>query len=68
MLGWTWNVLNVHLGWIMESRPVDAMVHLVFGSDGFNPIYMPIIERLSVVFVFWLICLWMYRQKIFVRI
>jgi predicted acyltransferase len=29
---------------------------------------MPIVESLSVVFVFWLVCLWMYRRKIFVRI
>lgn len=31
-------------------------------------LYYPIIERCSVLFVFWLICFWMYRQKIFVRV
>ena len=34
----------------------------------FDGVYGPIVERVSVLFVLWLICLWLYRQRIFVRI
>ncbi|MFO0818731.1 MAG: hypothetical protein U1A77_12365 [Pirellulales bacterium] len=30
--------------------------------------YSPIVERVAVLFVFWLVCVWLYTQKIFVRI
>lgn len=30
--------------------------------------YSPITSRVAVLFVFWLVCLWLYMQKIFVRI
>lgn len=30
--------------------------------------YSPIFERVAVLFVFWLICVWLYTQRIFVRI
>jgi heparan-alpha-glucosaminide N-acetyltransferase len=41
-------------------------VHL--GPHLFDGIYGPIVASTSVLFVFWLICLWMYRQRIFVKI
>jgi predicted acyltransferase len=46
--------LQTHLGW------------QIFESAGAT--YAPMVERLSVLFVMWLILWWMYRQKIFVRI
>jgi predicted acyltransferase len=66
--GWTWSMLNVHFGLLMNSGPVQAFLRLLYGPDGFNPVYMPIVESLAVLFAFWLVCWWMYRQKIFVRI
>ena len=38
----------------------------VFESLG--PAYVPILERLGVLIVLWLVVLWMYRRKIFLRI
>lgn len=38
----------------------------IFESCG--SIYAPLLERASVLFVFWLILFWMYRRKLFVRI
>ncbi len=39
-----------------------------FGQDIFAGPYGPIIDATAVLFVLWLVCLWMYRQKVFVRI
>jgi predicted acyltransferase len=39
-----------------------------FGPHLFDGTYGPLIESASVLLVFWLICLWMYRNKIFVKI
>lgn len=42
-----------------------------FGQDIFHawgPLYEPLLTCTLVGLLFWLICLWMYRQKIFVRI
>jgi predicted acyltransferase len=44
-----------------------------FGADVFKIEYQgtditPIVEMVAITFTIWLICVWMYRQKIFVRI
>jgi predicted acyltransferase len=39
-----------------------------FGQHLFDGTYGPLLESASVLFVFWLVCLWMYRNKIFVKI
>ena len=42
-----------------------------FGADSFlifGDLYEPMVRYTLIGFVFWLVCLWMYRQKIFVRI
>jgi heparan-alpha-glucosaminide N-acetyltransferase len=52
--GWTRNTLKIHLG---------ADYAGVFGSA-----YAPIVEAGCVVLVFWLFCLWLYRQKVFLRV
>ena len=36
--------------------------------ESFGAIYAPGLERLAVLVVLWLVLLWMYRRKIFVRI
>jgi predicted acyltransferase len=60
------------VGWLHSAFgvPLDSSV---FGTDLNNPklfagIYGPVIESASVLFVLWLVCLWMYRRKIFLRI
>ncbi|MBI5759709.1 MAG: DUF5009 domain-containing protein [Planctomycetales bacterium] len=37
-------------------------------SDGTSINVTPIVEMVAITFTIWLICVWMYRQKIFVRI
>ena len=41
--------------------------HLHRASGSFLATYGPIIDAVAVLFVLWLVCLWMYRQKVFVR-
>ncbi len=36
--------------------------------ESFGAAYAPILERALVLFIFWLVLLWMYRRKIFLRI
>jgi predicted acyltransferase len=49
-------------GWVRGSLQTH------FGQDIFDGIYGPIVESVAILFVLWLVCLWMYRQKVFVRI
>jgi predicted acyltransferase len=39
-----------------------------FGQDLFGGFYGPVVQPLAILFVLWLVCLWLYRQRIFVRI
>ena len=39
-----------------------------FGANLFSGVYWPIFAAAAVLFVCWLVCLWMYRRKIFRRI
>jgi predicted acyltransferase len=48
--------------WILQSLQLHLGQHL------FDGVYGPIVSATAVLFVLWLICFWMYRQKIFVRI
>ena len=52
--GWTAGALEKHLG---------EDVFLILGK-----MYEPMVQATMIGFCFWLVCLWMYRQKIFVRI
>lgn len=61
---WISATLKIHL------QTVDALcntqtVHYLFGEKF---VYAGIYERIAQVTVLWLICLWMYRRKIFIRI
>ncbi|MEX0728529.1 MAG: DUF5009 domain-containing protein [Planctomycetaceae bacterium] len=51
---WTANTLKTHIG-------PDVF-------DTFGEVYEPMMQANLVGLVFWLICLWMYKQRIFVRI
>ncbi|MHC4401438.1 MAG: hypothetical protein ACYTG0_17340 [Planctomycetota bacterium] len=59
---WTAEQLHVHFGW--TARLWESC----FGSTTFIDNYGPIVESASVVLVFWLICYWLYRQRVFLRI
>lgn len=69
-------MLTVHLGPVWKafasSDRVDAWVYRASGMHLeprlFAGLYGPVFEKLAVLAVFWLICFWMYRQRIFVKI
>ena len=50
------------------SRFANGTLEIHLGQDVFAGTYGPIVESLSVLLVFWLICWWLYRQKVFLRI
>jgi heparan-alpha-glucosaminide N-acetyltransferase len=49
-------------GWFGQT----LKTHL--GASIFGPPYGPLLECAAVLFCLWLVCLWMYRRKIFLRI
>lgn len=48
--------------WIVQTLKTHISPSLFDGTYG------PIVAQVSVLIVLWLLCLWMYRQKIFIRI
>ncbi len=72
--------MNSVLMYIMESLLsgwFNARLKIHFGQDVFAHVaeglhlgeaYVPIVEHALVLLAMWLVCLWLYRQKIFVRI
>jgi len=58
--GWIEGRLQTHFG--------KELFKNIAGRFSEDFIYEPIVERGLVLFVMWLICFWMYRQKIFIRI
>ena len=62
--------LKRHLGLPFETAAHWLNTRFSFGwpTELFGGLYGPIFEKTAVLLVFWLVCVWMYRQKIFVRI
>jgi predicted acyltransferase len=52
-------------GFVRESLRIHLGGHVF---EHFGAVYAPILERASVLLVYWLILLWMYRRRIFIRI
>ena len=63
MTGWLYRSLKTNIG----ERLVTLHKVEVFGYQ-FNEAYAPLLHQAWVLLAMWLICYWMYRQKIFVRI
>jgi predicted acyltransferase len=68
--GWARTQLSVHLGRYgeMAKQWVGGYVTSPLGQDFAHGLYDPVALSLAVMLVFWLVCLWLYRQKIFVRL
>jgi predicted acyltransferase len=70
------STLRTHFGttWsaLAKAPAVDAFVYEQTGMHLdphlFGGLYGPIFQSASVLFVLWLACLWMYRQRIFVKV
>ena len=60
--------------YVMADSPFKGFVrdsiHIHFGRGIFDwaGMYQPIVEASVLLFILWLICLWMYRRKVFLRI
>lgn len=58
------------LVWMIASRCL-ATIHTHFGEAPFQLLgsgFQPLLENLAVGFILWLICYWLYRRQIFLRI
>jgi len=65
------NPITLYLLWQLAPGFVRQHLKTHLGQSIFESagsIYVPMLERVVVLFVFWLILLWMYRRKIFIRI
>jgi predicted acyltransferase len=70
------STLKTHLGTAWEAfATAPAVTRFVFDAFGttldphlFGGLYGPIAQSAAVLFVFWLVCYWMYRQRLFVKI
>ncbi len=56
------------LGLTSTSGVVAAPRRRAIWERSVTGTYGPIVESAAILFVLWLACLWMYRQRIFVRI
>jgi predicted acyltransferase len=69
---WIAKTLKTHLDWgyqwLIAKSPAGSEWRINFGDHLFGGIYGPIVQSLAVLFVLWLVCLWMYRRGIFLRI
>jgi predicted acyltransferase len=64
MKPWVTQTLRTHTGTVSALTEQDLWSNY-FGA---GTVYAPLWTSVAVLTVLWLICLWMYRQKIFVRI
>ena len=58
--GWFRDRLKIHFGQDLFAQVAERL-HL-------GEVYVPIVEHVLVLAAMWLVCLWLYQQRIFVRI
>ncbi len=72
--GWIRSSLQIHLGSLALPsltyfvKPLLGMFNVAVDPAWLNDTFGPITQSAAVLLVLWLICLWMYRRGIFVRI
>ena len=60
--GFVRNSLNIHLG-----KPVAWLVECLKAPELIT-VYGPIFQNAAILLVFWLVCFWLYRRQIFLKI
>jgi predicted acyltransferase len=72
---WAWpltvigmNSIVVYLGFQLSSGWIKETVARHFGREIFRGPYQAMMERGCVLLVLWLICVWLWRQRVFLRI
>jgi heparan-alpha-glucosaminide N-acetyltransferase len=74
MKGWIAQSLQTHVGpFALPSltfivKPVLGWMNVAVDPLWLNNTFGPIVQSAAVLFVLWLICLWMYRRGVFLRI
>jgi len=69
MKGWVTKMLTIHFGPDLMPAAVKDWLATTTGVNlAHDGPYAPVVQSVMILLVFWLICVWMYRQKIFVRV
>ena len=62
--GWLGTMLKIHLA-TLDAIAHTSLVHWLYDPDF---LYAPIWRQCAILLLVWLICLWLYRRRIFIRI
>ncbi|MEW6302848.1 MAG: acyltransferase family protein [Verrucomicrobiota bacterium] len=62
------NSIAIYLLHELLQRWIGDTLKVHLGKEIFSGDYGPVLQRVSVLLVLWLVCWWMYRRKIFLRI
>jgi predicted acyltransferase len=62
------NSIAMYVGAQLLKPWIAHTLRTHFGAQIFDYSFGPVAESAAVLFVLWLMCLWMYRRKIFIRI
>ena len=65
------NPITLYVMWQVFGGTVRNSIKIHLGQhvfESFGTTYAPMLERISVLLVFWLILYWMYRRRLFIRI
>jgi predicted acyltransferase len=69
MRPWVEAQLDIHFGLRnVTTAGVERLLAIQHGDSIFSGPYEPILRRTGSMIVFWLICLWLYLQRTFIRI
>ena len=66
IMGWVRRMLEIHERTLTGA--IQRRFHLVHNPDIFSGPYGHVVAEASALLVLWLICLWMYRRKIFLKV
>jgi heparan-alpha-glucosaminide N-acetyltransferase len=62
MKPWIWKTLTIHFGYVITALQESIGRYLI------DPRFDPMVRPIAVLVVLWLICWWLYRNRIFIRI
>jgi heparan-alpha-glucosaminide N-acetyltransferase len=62
------NSLVIYLLHSLCAGWITASLHKHLPDSTFPPYWVPVIERCGVLFVLWLVCWWLYKQKAFLKL
>jgi predicted acyltransferase len=69
MKSWIVKTLEIHFGLDLVPAPVLERLSAWSGVPlGHDSLYAPMVQATMTLLVIWLICVWLYRQKMFIRI